>query len=154
MKLNELGAPAGSNRARKRVGRGYGSGHVKTAGRGQKGQKSRSGGNIRLGFEGGQNPLIQRMPFKRGFVNRFKKQYAIVNLVDLERLDTPPPELNPEVLVELGLVTRRKGAEEEFRVKLLGNGEVQAPMIVRVHKVSAGARSKIEAAGGRVEEIA
>ena len=152
MKQHDLAPPVGTKRNRKRVGRGYGSGHVKTAGRGQKGQKSRSGGNVRLGFEGGQSPLIQRMPFKRGFHNPFKTEYQIVNLSDLERVGASG-EVTPESLTQLGLVAPRKASVKEFRVKVLGDGEVGQPLQVRVHKVSAQARSKIEAAGGTVEEI-
>ncbi|MDQ3855800.1 MAG: 50S ribosomal protein L15, partial [Chloroflexota bacterium] len=108
MKLHELTPPQGANRPRKRVGRGHGSGHVKTAGRGQKGQGARSGGNVRVGFEGGQNPLIQRMPYKRGFTNNFRTEYEIVNVGDLERLAVDAP-LTPESLIALGLVKGRKG---------------------------------------------
>lgn len=153
MKHNELQAPDGANRERKRVGRGHGSGHVKTAGRGQKGQKARTGGNIRVGFEGGQNPLIQRMPFKRGFTNVLRKEYQVVNLSDLARVDTSQV-LTPEVLAAAGLVAPEKSRSEDFRVKLLADGEVPGPLTVRVHKVSAAARAKIEAAGGTVEEVA
>lgn len=152
MKQNELRPPKGANTERKRVGRGYGSGHGKTSGSGQKGQKSRSGGNMRVGFEGGQAPLIQRMPYKRGFRNPFKTEYQIVNLSDLERVGASG-EITPESLTQLGLVAPRKASVKEFRVKVLGDGEVGRQLTVRVHKVSAQARSKIEAAGGSVEEI-
>lgn len=152
MKHNELQAPEGATRERKRVGRGHGSGHVKTSGRGQKGQKARTGGNIRVGFEGGQNPLIQRMPFKRGFTNVLRREYQVVNLSDLSRVDTSGP-LTPESLVEAGVVSPEKSRAEDFRVKLLADGEVSGPITVRMHKVSAAARAKIEAAGGTVEEL-
>jgi large subunit ribosomal protein L15 len=151
VKHNELGAPPGSNKDRKRVGRGYGSGHGKTAGRGQKGQKAR-GGNMRVGFEGGQRPLIMRMPYKRGFNNPFKKRYEILNLSELEGL-AAGSEITPESLLAMGLIDARQSATSELRVKLLGDGEIGAPLTVRVHRVSAGARAKIEAAGGSVEEL-
>jgi large subunit ribosomal protein L15 len=153
MKQNELRAPEGARHNRKRVGRGYGSGHVKTSGRGQKGQKARTGAHIRIGFEGGQNPLIYRMPFKRGFTNPFKKEYHVINVADLAGVPAGAV-LTPDSLVELGLVKPDRAAVQEFRVKLLGDGEVTAPYTVRVHKVSAGARQKLEAAGGTVEELA
>lgn len=152
MKHNELVAPNGARKDRKRVGRGYGSGHVKTAGRGQKGQNSRAGGKVRVGFEGGQTPLILRMPYKRGFTNHAKTQYEIVNLADLERVGSPS-EVTPEVLVSLGLVDVKQAATYDLRVKLLGNGEVTRPLTVQVHRASASARAKIEAAGGKVVEI-
>lgn len=152
MKHNQLSAPKGANRSRTRVGRGHGSGHVKTAGRGQKGQKSRTGGNIRVGFEGGQNPLILRMPYKRGFKNRFKTEYQIVNVSQLADVDSSVT-ITPEWLLEHGFVDRKASSTKEFKVKLLGDGEVNAPLNVRVHKVTSGARSKIESAGGSVEEI-
>lgn len=152
MKHNELVAPNGARKDRKRVGRGYSSGHGKTAGRGQKGQNSRAGGKVRVGFEGGQSPLILRMPYKRGFTNHAKTQYEIVNLGDLERVGVPS-EVTPEVLVSLGLVDMRQSATYELRVKLLGNGEVTRPLTVQVHRASASARAKIEAAGGTLVEI-
>lgn len=149
MKQNELRPPVRNNRPRKRVGRGEGSGTGKTAGRGQKGQKSRTGGAIRVGFEGGQTPLIQRMPYKRGFTNPFKVQYEIINLSDLEKLDTSA-ELTPESMLAMGLISHAKSSVTPLRVKLLGDGEIARPVNIRVHKVSAGARAKIEAAGGVV----
>jgi large subunit ribosomal protein L15 len=152
MKQHELIPPKGANRPRKRVGRGYGSGHGKTAGRGTKGQKSRSGGGISRGFEGGQSQLIHRLPFKRGFTNVLKKEYQLLSLRDLQDLD-PSQELTPESLVELGLVSHKKSATKPFRVKLLGDGEVTAPFRIRVHKASASAKAKIAAAGGAVEEL-
>ena len=151
MKQHDLTSP-GSNRPRKRVGRGYGSGSGKTSGHGQKGQKSRGRGKIRIGLEGGQTPRIQRMPYKRGVGSPFKTHYELVNLSDLTDLD-PATELNPESLLALGLVSRKKMSPDDFRVKLLGDGEITVPFRVRVHKVSSGARAKIEAAGGSVEEI-
>ncbi|MDP9379051.1 MAG: 50S ribosomal protein L15 [Chloroflexota bacterium] len=152
MKQNELGAPEGANRDRKRVGRGYGSGHGKTSGRGQKGQGSRSGGNTRPGFEGGQLPLLRRMPYKRGFTSPFKKHYEIVNLAALEGIPAGA-EVTPDSLLAMGLIDRRQATTEEFRVKLLGDGDIASALNVRLHRVSKGARAKIEAAGGTVEEI-
>ncbi|MGH9380934.1 MAG: 50S ribosomal protein L15 [Thermoanaerobaculia bacterium] len=143
MKLHELQPAAGSKQARKRVGRGPGSGTGKTAGRGHKGQKSRAGFRRRLGFEGGQMPLIRRVP-KRGFHNLFRREYAVVNLAQLAEL---AGEVTPETLAEAGLV--RPGA----RVKILGDGEISAGLTVRAHKFSGSARRKIEAAGGTCEEI-
>ena len=158
MKQHELIAPPGANRSRKRVGRGYGSGHGKTAGKGQKGQNARTGGGVRAGFEGGQNPLTLRMPYKRGFKNPFTIHYEILNLADLqESLRTNvdvPAELTPEWLLKMGLIDHKTSSKEPLRVKLLGDGEINRPITVRVHKVSAGARAKIEAAGGRIEELA
>ena len=152
MKQNDLRPPDGAKKNRKRVGRGYGSGHGKTAGRGQKGQNARSGGGVRLGFEGGQNPLIQRMPYKRGFNNPLKKVYQILNIADVERVGLGG-ELTPETLLAAGLVDRSQASTREFRVKLLGDGEVSRAYNVRLHRVSAGARQKIEAVGGTVEEM-
>lgn len=143
MKLHELQPAPGSKRARKRVGRGRGSGTGKTAGRGHKGQKSRSGYRRRAGFEGGQMPLIRRVP-KRGFHNLFRREYSVVNLVQLADMSG---EVTPESLAEAGLV------RDDARVKILGNGELDAALTVRAHKFSRSAREKIEAAGGSCEEI-
>lgn len=144
MKLHELTPAKGSKHSRKRVGRGPGSGLGKTAGKGHKGQKSRSGYSRLAGFEGGQMPLVRRVP-KRGFTNLFKTTYAVVNLHQLEDFDG---EVTPESLVERGLV--RSGA----RVKVLGDGEVSRPLTVVAHKFSRSARAKIEAAGGSCQEYA
>lgn len=152
MKQHDLRPPEGANRERKRVGRGYGSGHGKTSGRGQKGQNSRTGGGVRPGFEGGQSPLILRMPYKRGFTNPFKKHYEIVNLSDLEKIG-PETQLTPETMLSLGLVDHKQASTQDLRVKLLGNGDVSAAYAITVHKASAGARAKIEAAGGTVTEL-
>jgi large subunit ribosomal protein L15 len=143
MKLHELSPAPGSNRKRKRIGRGPGSGSGKTAGRGHKGQRSRSGYSQRIGFEGGQMPLIRRVP-KRGFTNIFRKEYTVVNLRDLEGFDG---EINPETLLERGLV--RRG----MQIKVLGDGEVAAALTVKAHRFSRSAREKIEAAGGTCEEL-
>lgn len=143
MKLHELSPAKGSNKKRKRVGRGPGSGLGKTAGRGSKGQKSRSGYSRRLGFEGGQMPLIRRVP-KRGFTNIFRTSYSVVNLSDLEGWEG---EVTPETLLAAGLV--RRG----MPVKVLGDGECSAALTVKAHKFSKSARSKIEEAGGTCEEL-
>ncbi|HVT17837.1 MAG TPA: 50S ribosomal protein L15 [Thermoanaerobaculia bacterium] len=153
MKLHELSPAKGSKHTRKRLGRGPGSGTGKTAGRGEKGQKSRSGHSRRLGFEGGQMPLVRRVP-KRGFTNIWKTEYAVVNLTQLAALE-PRPEagsaaggaITPELLVSRGLV--RSG----LPVKVLGGGEVSVALAVKAHRFSKSARAKIEAAGGSCEEL-
>lgn len=143
--LNDLRRPDGATRPRKRVGRGPGSGSGKTSGRGHKGHKARSGGSTPRGFEGGQMPLQRRLP-KRGFNNaRFRKAYDIVNLRDLERLDEQT--ITPDVLAGHRLIRRRNRRP----VKILGEGRLQRAVTIQAHAVSAGARAKIEAAGGTVE---
>lgn len=144
MKLHELSPPKGSRKARKRVGRGVGSGTGKTAGRGTKGQNSRSGGGVRPGFEGGQMPIHRRLP-KRGFTNIFKKQIAIVNIDDLKRFDSGAV-VDENALVEKGLIKGKRDA-----IKLLGKGEIDFPLTIKLHKISDAAKQKIEAAGGSVE---
>lgn len=144
MRLHDLAPEKGSRSSRKRVGRGVGSGHGKTAGRGTKGMKSRSGGNVRPGYEGGQMPLQRRLP-KRGFTNIFKKEYCIVNLGDLKRFESGAT-VDVEALVSAGIV---KNARKP--VKLLGQGDIQVPLEIRLNAVSESARSKIEGAGGKVE---
>lgn len=146
MRINDLSPVKGSRKRKKRVGRGPGSGHGKTSCRGHKGQKSRSGGSIRPGFEGGQMPIHRRLP-KRGFTNIFKKEYVLVNVKDLERFDADST-LDIDALKDAGLVKDVKDG-----VKLLGDGAISRPLIVKVHKVSKVAREKIEAAGGKVEMI-
>ena len=146
MKLEELKSPPGANKKVKRVGRGTGSGHGKTSTRGHKGQKARSGGGVRPGFEGGQMPLQRRLP-KRGFTNIFKKEYAIVNIRDLNSFDDGS-EINPEVLQNAGLIKSIKDG-----VKILGDGELEKKLTVRAHKISRQAEEKITARGGRVEVI-
>jgi large subunit ribosomal protein L15 len=143
MKLHELSPAKGSKHSKKRVGRGPGSGLGKTAGRGEKGQKSRSGHSLRVGFEGGQMPLIRRVP-KRGFTNIWKVEYAVVNLSQLAELEG---DVTPQVLVERGLVRSGK------KVKVLGDGELTKPLRVTADKFSKSARAKIEAAGGSCEEL-
>lgn len=143
--LSNLSPQPGSRKPRKRIGRGLGSGHGKTATRGHKGHKARSGGGIKLGFEGGQMPLQRRLP-KRGFNNIFKKVFAIVNLQDLERfaVDT---RVDKQALVAAGLVSKN-----DDLIKVLGNGELKHALTVVVDKVSGSARQKIEAVGGKIEE--
>lgn len=146
MRLEDLAPPRGAKSSRKRVGRGAGSGLGKTAGRGNKGQKSRSGGGTAPWFEGGQMPLQRRIP-KRGFTNIFKTRYSIVNVGDLERFGTDSP-IGPQQFFQTRLV---KGSHDG--IKLLGDGDVTHPFTVQVHRASAAAITKIEAAGGRVELI-
>ena len=142
MKLHDISPAKGSKQKKKRVGRGPGSGLGKTAGRGHKGQKSRSGYSRRPGFEGGQMPLIRRVP-KRGFTNLFRTEYAILNVRDLEGLEG---EVTPESLAASGHV--RAG----LPVKILGDGEISTALTVVAHKFSETAREKIEAAGGTCRE--
>jgi large subunit ribosomal protein L15 len=148
MRLWDLHAPEGARKRRKRVGRGPSSGHGKTSGRGHKGQKARSGGNIRPGFQGGQTPLTQQLPQKRGFVNIFRQEYAEVNVGRLSEAFSAGDEVNPEVLKARGIVKR------DLPVKILGDGELDKPLYVRAHKFSASAKAKIEAAGGTAEVLA
>lgn len=144
MKLHELKPAKGSTHAPKRLGRGIGSGTGKTAGKGHKGQKARSGGGVRPGFEGGQIPLARRMP-KRGFTNIFKKEYVVLNVRDLERFENDAV-VNYETLFEMGLIKTIKDG-----VKILGTGELTKALTVKVDKVSQTAADKIVAAGGKVE---
>ncbi len=147
MKLNEIGKPVGrASRKNKRRGRGDASGQGGTGGRGHKGQKARAGGYHKVGFEGGQMPLQRRLP-KRGFTNIFRTEYAIVNVDQLQGLPENA-EVTPDFLQENGVVSRLKDG-----VKVLGRGELTKPLTVKAHKVSASARQKIEAAGGKVEVI-
>ena len=146
MKLHELKPAEGTTKPKKRLGRGTATGQGKTAGKGQGGQKSRSGGNVRIGFEGGQMPLYRRLP-KIGFTNIFRKEYDIVNLSDLERFDNGTI-VNPEVLKEAGLVNAMIAG-----VKILGNGDLTKNLTVQAHKFSKTAAEKIAAAGGKVEVI-
>lgn len=146
MRLEELKPAKGATKKAKRVGRGVGSGSGKTAGKGHKGQKARSGGVKGPGFEGGQMPLQRRIP-KRGFTNIFRKEYAVVNLSDLEKLAGAAP-VTPEVLMQNGLIKDMKTG-----VKVLGMGELKAKLTVRAHKFSKSAVEKIQAAGGKAEVI-
>jgi len=145
MKLSELEAVPGSRKNRKRIGRGPGSGTGKTSGKGQKGQKSRSGGNPHPWFEGGQMPLYRRLP-KRGFTNIFKKSFEIVNVSQLTDLGVDGP-ITPEVLKEKGLIRKVEA------VKILGNGELTGKVIVHAHKFSQSAVLKIETPGGKAVTI-
>lgn len=146
MELSNLKPKKGARHAKKRVGRGPGSGHGKTSSRGEKGQKSRSGFSRKLGFEGGQMPLHRRLP-KRGFTNIFKKEYAVINLADLERFDDGAT-VDEAALRQAGLV---KGQNDG--VKVLGNGKLSKKLTVSATRFSATAKSAIEAAGGTVQEI-
>lgn len=146
MRLHEVTPPEGAKRAAKRKGRGIASGLGKTAGRGQKGQKSRSGSGVRRGFEGGQMPLFQRLP-KRGFTNKFKKRWFIINLEVLNRFDDDT-EVTPELLVEKGVLKTLRDP-----LKVLGEGNLERRLVVRAHSFSKQAREKIEAAGGKAEVI-
>jgi len=146
MNLHDLTPARGAKKRRKRIGRGPGSGHGKTATKGHKGLLARSGGGKRPGFEGGQMPLIRRLP-KFGFLNKFRTEYAIVNLKSL--LDwTGAETITPQAMVDAGLVKKKT-----LPIKILGNGELKRPLVVQAHKFSKSAESKIQAAGGRVEVI-
>ncbi|EJG6536654.1 50S ribosomal protein L15 [Staphylococcus pseudintermedius] len=146
MKLHELKPSEGSRKLRNRVGRGAGTGKGKTSGRGQKGQKARSGGGVRPGFEGGQLPLFRRIP-KRGFTNINRKEYAIVNLDQLNQFEDGT-EVTPELLIETGVVKNEKAG-----IKVLGNGSLEKKLTVKAHKFSASAKAAIEAKGGAQEVI-
>ncbi|NGP45859.1 50S ribosomal protein L15 [Bacillaceae bacterium SIJ1] len=146
MKLHELKPAEGSRKARKRKGRGMSSGNGKTASRGHKGQNARSGGGVRLGFEGGQNPLYRRLP-KRGFTNINRKEYAVVNLKTLNQLEDGA-EVTPETLVAQGVVKNTKDG-----IKILGEGQIEKKLTVKAHKFSASAEEAIKAAGGQTEVI-
>lgn len=146
MKLHELKPAEGSRHERKRVGRGIGSGHGKTAGKGHKGQNARSGGGVRLGFEGGQNPLARRLP-KRGFKNINRKEYAIVSLDALNRF-AEGTVVTPELLKETGVVSALRDG-----VKILANGELKVKLTVKAHKFSGSAAEKIAQVGGTTEVI-
>lgn len=152
MNLSDLRPPRGSRKVARRVGRGHGSGRGKTAGRGTKGQKARTGGQIHRAFDGGQTRLSKRLPFLRGLGNSnipFRKDYTIINIADLELFEAGS-RITPEELVAQKLMTP---AEGRGLVKVLGNGEMDRPLTVRAHKFSSSARAKIEVAGGTVEII-
>jgi large subunit ribosomal protein L15 len=142
--LSDLMPDEGSRRDKKRVGRGPGSGHGKTSGRGTKGQKARSGRGVRRGFEGGQLPIQQRLPYKRGFTNIHKTPWEVVNLNDFAPHGLQG-EITPAILVERGLVR-----SERFPIKVLGDGELTSAITISAHAFSASARERIEAAGGTV----
>jgi len=146
--LNNISAPAGATHRKKRVGRGPGSGRGKTSARGNKGQKSRSGYSSKRGFEGGQMPLHRRLP-KRGFTNIFKRQWAEVNLADLDVLFEAGSAVTPEALCEHGLVRQSRLSS----IVILGGGELTKALNITAHRFSAKAKEKIEAAGGQVQVI-
>ncbi len=147
MRQDQLSPAPGSKKDRKRVGRGDGSGHGTYSGRGCKGQKSRSGFKMRPGFEGGQLPLIKRLPRKRGFVNIFRTEYSIIN-IDRLSIFEPGSEVTPERLVAAGVVKSLR-----YPIKILADGDIRYPLLVKAHKFSAAAKAKIEAAGGTAEEV-
>ncbi len=149
MKLHDLRPVEGATQKRKRVGRGTGSGKGKTSGRGQKGQNARTGGSVRANFEGGQLPLTKRLPKLRGFNSRFKVYYVPVNLDQLERLFDAQSEVSQESLASVGLLGNASDP-----VVVLARGEVTKPLTLKVQRISATARQKIEAAGGTVEVLA
>ncbi len=147
MRQDKLSPAPGSKKNRKRVGRGDGSGHGTYSGRGCKGQKSRAGYSTKPGFEGGQLPLIKRLPRKRGFVNIFRTEYSVVNLNKLSMFESDS-EVTPEKLVAAGLIKSLR-----HPVKVLAEGNITFPLSVKAHKFSSAAKAKIEAAGGTVEEV-
>jgi large subunit ribosomal protein L15 len=147
MLLDKLSPPHGSRKSRKRVGRGDGSGRGTYSGRGSKGQKSRAGYKMRPGFEGGQLPLIKRLPEQRGFHNPFRTEYSTVKIGQLDIFE-PESEVTPEKLLSAGLVKSLRRP-----IKILAGGEISRPLVVKANRFSAAAKAKIEAAGGKVEEI-
>jgi len=147
MQQHKLKPPAGATHKRKRVGRGDGSGHGSQSGKGAKGQKSRAGGGVRLSFEGGQLPLVKRLPRKRGFVNLFKTEYSIVNVGDLKAFPENT-KVSIKELVDHGLIKSSK-----YPVKILGEGKIDRPLVIKANKFSATAEKKIVAAGGKAEAI-
>jgi large subunit ribosomal protein L15 len=146
MNLHDLAPAKGAKKRRKRIGRGPGSGHGKTATKGHKGLLARSGGGKRPGFEGGQMPLVRRLP-KFGFANPFRTEYSIINVKSFEQW-TGVGTITPQALVDAGLVKRK-----HLPIKILGNGELNKPLVIQAHKFSKSAEAKIQAAGGRVEVI-
>ena len=147
MQVHELRSPKGARKRRKRVGRGIAAGQGKTAGRGTKGQAARSGGTKGPYFEGGQLPLVRRLPFKRGFTNIFRVQYVPVNLYRLEQF-AANAEVSPDTLAEAGVIK-----SPSLPIAILGDGEIDRPLLVKAHRFSASARARIEEAGGSVEEL-
>ncbi|MFO7968993.1 MAG: 50S ribosomal protein L15 [Bacillota bacterium] len=146
MKLHELKPNSGATHYKKRVGRGTSSGLGKTSGRGADGQNSRSGGGVRLGFEGGQTPLFKRLP-KKGFTNPFRKEFAVVNLSDLNKYEADT-EVTPELLLKDRIIRKQLSG-----IKILGRGKLEVKLTVKAHKFSASAKEAIESAGGTVEVI-
>ncbi len=147
MKLHELSPAPGSNRDVKRIGRGHGSGHGKTAGKGHKGQWARSGGGVRPGFEGGQTSLARRIP-KRGFNNIFGTEYAVLNVSDLEKCFEAGAVIDETAIIESGLIKKPLDG-----IKILGSGELTKAFTVKVTKLSETAKTKIESAGGKAEVV-
>jgi len=147
VRQDKLSPAPGSKKSRKRVGRGDGSGHGTYSGRGCKGQKSRSGHKMRPGFEGGQLPLIKRLPRKRGFVNIFRTEYSVININRLNIFESGS-EVTPERLVAAGVVKSLR-----HPIKILAEGDINHPLLVKANKFSAAAKAKIEAAGGKAEEV-
>ncbi len=147
MRQDKLSPAPGSKKSRKRVGRGDGSGHGTYSGRGCKGQKSRSGFRMKRGFEGGQLPLIKRLPQKRGFVNIFRTVYSVININKLNIFESGS-EVTPERLVAAGVVKSLR-----HPIKILAEGDINHPLLVKANKFSAAAKAKIEAAGGKAEEV-
>jgi large subunit ribosomal protein L15 len=147
MKLHELRPPEGAKKSRKRVGRGIAAGQGKTAGRGTKGQAARSGGTKGPYFEGGQLPLVRRLPYVRGFNNIFRVDYVPVNVYRLQDF-AADAEVTPDSLAEAGIIK-----SPSLPVAILGQGDIDRPLVVKAHRFSASARAKIEAAGGSVEEL-
>jgi len=147
VRQDQLRPAGGSRHARKRVGRGNASGHGTYSGRGLKGQKARAGGGVKRGFEGGQLPLVRRMARKRGFTNAFRTEYEPLNLSRLARFPDGS-EVTPETLHSAGIIK-----DNDRPIKILGDGSLKAALTVRAHKFSVMARQKIEAAGGKVEEV-
>ena len=144
--MNHIKVPRGANRGRRVKGRGQGTGHGARCGRGNKGQNARAGGGVRIGFEGGQMPLYRRLP-KRGFNNKFRKDWIVLNVRDLNQFDDGS-EVSPQLLIESGLVKHSRDG-----LRILGEGEVEKKLTVRAHHFSASAKAKIEAAGGSVEVL-
>ena len=147
VRQDNISPAPGSRQSRKRVGRGNGSGHGTYSGRGCKGQKSRAGYKMRPGFEGGQLPLIKRLPRKRGFVNIFRIEYSTVSIGKLSAFESGS-EVTPEKLVEAGMVKSLRNP-----IKVLADGDINHPLTVKANKFSTSARAKIEAAGGKAEEV-
>ncbi|GHU57647.1 50S ribosomal protein L15 [Clostridia bacterium] len=145
MQLHQLTAPPGSNRDVKRIGRGHGSGQGKTAGKGHKGQWARSGGGVRPGFEGGQQPLARRIP-KRGFKNLFRTEYAVINLAELDKRFESGAVITEDELIDSGIIKKPLAG-----VKVLGKGELTKSFTVKATAFSASAKEKIEKAGGKTE---
>ena len=147
MNLNNMSPAPGAKTEKKRLGRGIGSGLGKTSGKGHKGQNARSGGGVRPGFEGGQMPLVRRIP-KRGFTNNFKKVYSIVNVSDLEKF-ADGTEVTAELLLQEGVLSK----VEEYGLKVLGNGTLSKKLVVKANKFTKSAAEIIEKAGGKAEVL-